>query len=120
MLRSPYVIFVLAFFGLWLFAWIGFVFRKKHGLDAELREDFGTILAAALTLLGLLIGFSFSMATNRYDQRKNYEDAEANAIAKNMSGWTCSQPPMCKQCEGCFGNTRTCELRSIKPRTTGS
>ncbi|MGB0124063.1 MAG: hypothetical protein WBP63_11565, partial [Silvibacterium sp.] len=36
--------------------------------------------AAALTLLGLIIGFSFSMATGRYDQRRNYEEAEANAI----------------------------------------
>ncbi len=31
-------------------------------------------------LLGLIIGFSFSMAISRYDQRKNYEEAEANAI----------------------------------------
>ena len=37
-------------------------------------------MASTLTLLGLLIGFSFSMAINRYDQRKNYEEAEANAI----------------------------------------
>jgi hypothetical protein len=34
-----------------------------------------------LTLLGLIIGFSFAMAISRYDQRKNYEEAEANAIA---------------------------------------
>ena len=38
------------------------------------------VLGATLTLLGLLIGFSFSMAVSRYDQRKNYEEAEANAI----------------------------------------
>src|SRR5208282_5602357 len=38
------------------------------------------VLAASLTLLGLIIGFSFSMAVTRYDQRKNYEEAEANAI----------------------------------------
>ena len=31
-------------------------------------------------LLGLLIGFGFSMASSRYDQRKVYEEAEANAI----------------------------------------
>jgi hypothetical protein len=54
--------------------------EKKTQWDTELREDFGIILAATLTLLGLLIGFSFSMATNRYDQRKTYEEAEANAI----------------------------------------
>jgi hypothetical protein len=45
-----------------------------------LRDDFGLILAATLTLLALIIGFSFSMATARYDQRKNYEEQEANAI----------------------------------------
>jgi hypothetical protein len=33
-----------------------------------------------LTLLALIIGFSFSMAVSRYDQRKNYEEEEANAI----------------------------------------
>ena len=38
------------------------------------------MLAATLTLLGLIIGFSFSMATERYDLRKSYEEAEANAI----------------------------------------
>jgi hypothetical protein len=33
-----------------------------------------------MTLLGLVIGFSFSMAISRYDQRKTLEEAEANAI----------------------------------------
>ena len=44
------------------------------------REDLDLIVTATLTLLGLIIGFSFSMAVNRYDQRKIYEEAEANAI----------------------------------------
>lgn len=30
--------------------------------------------------MGLLIGFSFPIAISRYDQRKNYGEAEANAI----------------------------------------
>jgi hypothetical protein len=38
------------------------------------------VQGAALTLLGLLIGFTFSMAISRYDQRKSYEASEANAI----------------------------------------
>jgi hypothetical protein len=37
-------------------------------------------MAATLTLLAPIIGFSFSMATTQYDQRKNYEEQEANAI----------------------------------------
>ncbi len=79
--QYPLLVFVLSFIALWLSAWIGWWFRKRQGtLDADLREDFGFILAATLTLLGLIIGFSFSMATSRYDQRKNYEEAEANAI----------------------------------------
>jgi hypothetical protein len=44
------------------------------------REDFGVIQAATLTLLALIVGFTFSMALNRYDQRKNLEEEEANAI----------------------------------------
>ena len=50
------------------------------GVRRPRSDDFGLILAATLTLLALIIGFSFSMATARYDQRKNYEEQEANAI----------------------------------------
>jgi hypothetical protein len=77
----PLAVFASSFIGLWLSAWVGWWFRRRQGsLDDETREDFGFILAATLTLLGLIIGFSFSMAISRYDQRKNYEEAEANAI----------------------------------------
>jgi hypothetical protein len=31
-------------------------------------------------LLGLIIGFTFAMEVSRYDQRKAYEEQEANAI----------------------------------------
>jgi hypothetical protein len=33
-----------------------------------------------MTLLALIIGFTFSMAVPRYDQRKALEEAEANAV----------------------------------------
>ncbi len=77
----PLLVFAISFMMLWLAALMGrFVLRGRHKPDKELRDDFSIILAATLTLLGLIIGFSFSMATNRYDQRKNLEEAEANAI----------------------------------------
>ncbi len=77
----PLLVFVLSFFGMWGAARIGLVMRRKRGhVDDAAREDLGVILAATLTLLGLIIGFSFSMAIGRYDQRKNLEEAEANAI----------------------------------------
>jgi hypothetical protein len=37
-------------------------------------------LGATLTLLGLIIGFTFSMSISRYEERKHYEAEEANAI----------------------------------------
>ena len=77
----PLFVLVLSFAAMWASARVGrALLRKKYALDNELREDFGIILPASLTLLGLIVGFSFSMATGRYDQRKNYEEAEANAI----------------------------------------
>jgi len=77
----PLLVFVLSFFGMSLSVLIGASFlRRRRRLEDDMRDDFGVIQAATLTLLGLIIGFTFSMAMNRYDQRKNYEAAEANAI----------------------------------------
>jgi hypothetical protein len=55
-------------------------FKKLRAQVASLHEDFAVVQGATLTLLGLIIGFTFSMALTRYDQRKNYEEEEANAI----------------------------------------
>jgi hypothetical protein len=64
-----------------LAAHIGAWFRKKKpNLEDGARQDLDVIVAATLTLLALIIEFTFSMAINRYDQRKIYEEAEANAI----------------------------------------
>jgi hypothetical protein len=77
----PVLVFTFAFFAFWLSALVGAFLRVRlRRLQEDEREDFGNVQAAALTLLGLLIGFTFSMATGRYEQRKNYEEAEANAI----------------------------------------
>jgi len=77
----PLLVFAFSFIVLWLSALFGdFVRRKFRPLGEDERGDFGTVQAATLTLLGLLIGFTFSMAINRYEQRKHYEEAEANAI----------------------------------------
>jgi hypothetical protein len=72
----PFPFFAVWFFALWFSARCGAYLRRmpKQLEDAE-REDVGVILGATLALLGLIIGFSFSMATGRYDQRKNYEEA---------------------------------------------
>jgi hypothetical protein len=77
----PLSVFVVSLIALSLAAWVGTsLLQRWRPLDDTTREDFGVVLAAALTLLGLLIGFTFSMATSRYDQRKVLEEEEANAI----------------------------------------
>jgi hypothetical protein len=81
LMNFPLFVFALSFVVMLLAAAIGDVLRSKvHSLNDIERDDFGVVLNATLTLLALLIAFSFSMAISRYDQRKNYEEAEANAI----------------------------------------
>ena len=81
LMDHPAVVFVVTLVLLWVASKVGAAFRKKSGeMGEEERDDFGMILAATLTLLGLIIGFTFSMSISRYDQRKNYEEEEANAI----------------------------------------
>jgi len=65
----------------WASAWLGGRLRSwRKSPNGEGGEDFSLIVGGTLTLLGLIIGFTFSMAVGRYDQRKNYEEQEANAI----------------------------------------
>jgi hypothetical protein len=76
----PGLVFLIFFLGLAGAAWLGATVSKLRPLPEDDLTDFSLIISATLTLLGLIIGFSFSMAVGRYDQRKNYEEAEANAI----------------------------------------
>jgi hypothetical protein len=77
----PAALSAIALIVLWLSALLGAMARRRRGaLSLESREDLSLVLTASLTLLGLIIGFSFSMAISRYDQRKGLEEAEANAI----------------------------------------
>ncbi len=77
---SPLVVFAVALVVQLLAAYVGDYLRRWRPLKPEEQQDFDTVRTAAFTLLGLIIAFSFSMAVTRYDQRKNYEEAEANAI----------------------------------------
>ena len=71
----------LALPAFWASAWLGAFYREKRGnLKGDNLEDFRFIVGATLTLMGLIVAFTFSMAVSRYDQRKNFEEQEANAI----------------------------------------
>jgi hypothetical protein len=79
-LNYPVTLAASAFVVLWLSVCAGAYFRKERGLEPDAKSSYTIILTATLTLLSLIIGFSFSMSISRYDQRKNYEEDEANAI----------------------------------------
>jgi hypothetical protein len=80
-LDYPLLILVVSFGVFWTSALLGSSLRKrKPALGEDYNQEFMFVLGGTFTLLGLIIGFTFSMAVNRYDQRKNYEEQEANAI----------------------------------------
>jgi len=78
---NPFVVFAVFLVAQWVAAYFGDLARGlRRPARKDEREDLDVVQTAMLTLLGLVIGFSFSMAVTRYDLRKNYEEAEANAI----------------------------------------
>jgi hypothetical protein len=79
--RHPAFLFVVLLALLAVAAWLGVrVLHRAYPLPDNARDNYNVVQSATLTLLALLIGFTLSMAVGRYDQRKNYEEEEANAI----------------------------------------
>ncbi len=77
----PLVVFLFSLVVLWVAVQIGArIGTRLRPPREEERDDLSLVISSSLTLLALIIGFSFSMAVSRYDQRKNYEEEEANAI----------------------------------------
>jgi hypothetical protein len=80
-LNHPLLVCAFSFVALALSTRVGvFLGKTRRTLEKRSRNDFSTILLATLTLNALIIGFSFSMAINRYEQRRSYEETEASAI----------------------------------------
>jgi hypothetical protein len=76
----PAAVFAISLVAMVIAALLGAALARRGAVDVESHEYFGVVQTATLTLLGLVVGFTFSMAVSRYDQRKNYEEEEANAI----------------------------------------
>ena len=82
----PAIVFVLSIVAQGIAVWIGaIVLRRRVRIEEETRADFGVIQAATLTLLGLIIGFTFSMATLAATTSARYEEEEANADRHGIS-----------------------------------
>jgi hypothetical protein len=80
LIDHPLELFGAALVLLWSAAQAGVWAGFRNPLTPEDRAEFDLVRNGMLTLLGLLVAFAISMAVTRYDQRKVYEEAEANAI----------------------------------------
>jgi hypothetical protein len=81
MINHPHLLALACLLLMWMMSllggWVRLRVRVPEGSD---QANLGLVVSATLTLLGLIIGFTFSMASGRYDQRRLYEEGEANAI----------------------------------------
>ncbi len=77
---NPFSVFAVALVAQVIAALVGdFIRRRVRSFEQGERYDFNIVQAASMTLLALIIGFSFSMAVSRYDQRKTLEGADAKS-----------------------------------------
>ena len=76
------LLFLVSIGALILFTELGFHLGRLsgRGTSEKARSQIGTIQAAILGLLALLLGFTFSMAMSRYEARRQLVVDEANAI----------------------------------------
>ena len=79
---DPFLV-CLAFFVLLLVAEeVGFRSKNRMRADSEgiAKEDIALLLGAVLTLLSLMLGFTYAMSEDRYEARRQLVIDEANAI----------------------------------------
>jgi len=85
LIDDPRLIFLASFVSLSIAVWWGGAILSQSSLRPRGTDNnFNVIQNASLTLLALIIGFSFAMAIERYDARKNLEEGEANAISTEL------------------------------------
>jgi hypothetical protein len=53
---------------------------SRKGMKAQGADSIGSVVGASLGLLAFLLAFTFNMAANRFDNRKNLMLKELNAI----------------------------------------
>src|SRR5215204_2401570 len=79
---QPYILFVIIFSLIVLFNWLGYRYKKnrfkKH--PGLVSENMGSIEASILGLVGLLLGFTFSVALSKFEARRQLTVEEANDI----------------------------------------
>jgi len=101
-MSRPLFISVVSLAVFWVGARIGSISHARQSKpDESMFDDFKLILGATLTLLGLIIGFTFSMAVSRYDQRKILKNRKPTRLGRSMCGRTYCLPAMQPDCRHC-------------------
>jgi len=85
LLAPLWMIFTILFAGLCISAWIGWLIRRRRMASSrqkreEQSERAEHVLTSVTGLLALLVGFTFALAIDRYDDRRANVLREANAI----------------------------------------
>jgi hypothetical protein len=82
LIASPLLLLIVVYVGSLAISEIGFRIGRplRAHTDEPARGLEGAVQAAALGLLALLLGFSFSLVASRYDSRREVIVREANAI----------------------------------------
>jgi hypothetical protein len=114
-LNFPVLFSLASLLVLWLATKIGVSLRARRPLKDDEHADFGVVQSAALTLLALLIGFSFSMAIGRYDLRKTYEESEAKAIGTEHARAGLLPAAQTAVVRAQLKKYTACEFRSTEP-----
>jgi hypothetical protein len=76
---------------------IGYLLAKRWWKSAPDDAPFGVLQASAFGMVGLLLGFSFSLAVARFDQRRQVTVREANAIGTTVLRTDLLRPPVARQ-----------------------
>jgi hypothetical protein len=81
-MTAPLFIVIILFFLILISYWLGHSLRSQVLLKNpnKAQEDLGTINGTLLGLLGLLLAFTFSMSSSRFDTRRKVVIEEANDI----------------------------------------
>jgi len=96
---SPFSVFAMALVVQGLAAFVGDFLRKRaHSFKQGERHDFNTVQAATLTLLALIIGFTFSMAVTRTISARRWRRPKPTPSLPNICA------PIC--CPGTMGCER--------------
>ncbi len=84
--QSPLVVLITVSLILFLSASIGSAIGRRSRDRIEDKSQVSTIQASLLGILGLLLGFTFAVASSRYDSRRLLAIDEANALGTAFMG----------------------------------